>query len=203
MTMDVTKAIEPRSDQQNADDYMTGPKTVRIESVEVKNTPEQPVWVHLDGHKGKPWKPSKTALRCLAAIWGPDASKWAGLSLTLYADPDVTWGGVKVGGIRVSHMEGLDAPRTLMLTKTRGKKGAAVIKPLVIEKPVKKEAVAAEPAPDIDKQALFADARENAALGKDGMRKWWGTKSKPEQALLKEILSELQGIAASAEAPAE
>ena len=203
MTMDVTKAIEPRSDQQNADDYMTGPKTVRVKSVDVKNTAEQPVWVYLEGHEGKPWKPSKTALRCLAAIWGADASKWAGLSLTLYADPDVTWGGVKVGGIRVSHMEGLDAPRTLMLTKTRGKKGATVIKPLVVEevKQPEKQAPQPEPeAPTIDKQALFSDARENAALGKDGMRKWYVTKSKPEQSLLKEILEELQATAAEADA---
>lgn len=202
MTMDVTKAIEPRSDQQNADDYMTGPKTVRVKSVDVKNTAEQPVWVYLEGHEGKPWKPSKTALRCLAAIWGADASKWAGLSLTLYADPDVTWGGVKVGGIRVSHMEGLDAPRTLMLTKTRGKKGATVIKPLVVEKAKQPEKPAAQPepeAPTIDKDALFSDARENAALGKDGMRKWYVTKSKPEQAMLKEILEELQTTAAKAD----
>ena len=203
MTMDVTKAIEPRSDQQNADDYMTGPKTVRVKSVDVKNTAEQPVWVYLEGHEGKPWKPSKTALRCLASIWGADASKWAGLSLTLYADPDVTWGGVKVGGIRVSHMEGLDAPRTLMLTKTRGKKGATVIKPLVVEKAKKQDKPAAQPepeAPNIDKDALFSDARENAALGKDGMRKWYVTKSKQEQAMLKEILEELQATAAKADA---
>jgi len=185
---------------------MTGPKTVRVKSVDVKNTAEQPVWVYLEGHEGKPWKPSKTALRCLAAIWGADASKWSGLSLTLYADPDVTWGGAKVGGIRVSHMEGLDAPRTLMLTKTRGKKGATVIKPLVVEKVKQPENPAAQPepeAPTIDKEALFSDARENAALGKDGMRKWYVTKSKPEQAILKEILEELQATAAKADAGGE
>src|SRR5690606_34199708 len=134
MSLDVSKAIEPKSDQQNADDYLSGPQTVKIVSVDVNSTSEQPVWIHLEGKDGKPWKPSKTALRCLAMIWGADASKWSGLRLTLYNDPDVTWGGMKVGGIRVSHMEGLDAPRTLMLTRTRGKKGATVIKPLVLEK---------------------------------------------------------------------
>ena len=156
MTTDVTKAIEPRSDQQNADDYLTGPKTVRIKSVDVKAGAEQPVSVHLYGHDGKPWKPSKTALRCLAAIWGPDASAWKDLSLTLYCDPDVTWGGMKVGGIRVSHMEGLTQARTLMLTKTRGKKGATVIKPLVVE----------------PTRNLRAEM-ESVAGDDEAKRKWW------------------------------
>ena len=156
MTTDVTKAIEPRSDQQNADDYLTGPKTVKIKSVDVKAGAEQPVSVHLYGHDGKPWKPSKTALRCLAAIWGPDASAWKDLSLTLYCDPDVTWGGMKVGGIRVSHMEGLTQARTLMLTKTRGKKGATVIKPLVV-----------------DPTRNLRAEMESVAGDDEAKRKWW------------------------------
>src|SRR5690606_12372556 len=97
MTIDVTKAIEPRSDQLNYDDFLTGPRTVKIDRVEVKSGAEQPVAVHLVGYEGKPWKPCKTSLRCLAAIWGPDASRWYGLSLTLYGDPDVQFGGVRVG----------------------------------------------------------------------------------------------------------
>lgn len=56
---------------------------------------------------GKPWKPAKSALRVLAAIWGGNAAKWIGMSCTLYNDETVTWAGVAVGGIRVSHMEGL------------------------------------------------------------------------------------------------
>lgn len=201
--MDVTKAIAPKSDQLNNDDLITGPRTIKIRDVDVKNTAEQPIWVYFEGDDNKPWKPCKSSARCLAAIWGPDSSKWIGLSATLYSDPDVTWGGAKVGGIRVSHMEGLDAPRTLMLTKTRGKKGATVIKPLVVDKVKQQDKPAAQPEPEtptIDKDALFSDARENAALGKDGMRKWYVTKSKPEQSLLKEILEELQATAAEADA---
>lgn len=188
MSMDVTRAIEPKSDQQNADDYLAGPETVKIESVEVKSSAEQPVWVHLVGKKGKPWKPSKTALRCLALVWGPDASKWQGLSLTLYNDPDVTWGGMKVGGIRVSHMEGLTEPRSLALTKTRGKKAITVIKPLVMQ--------ASKGAKTND---LHDRARQEAAKGSAAMREFWKTCSKNEQAALKEILDELQSIAASAD----
>lgn len=164
MTMDVSRAIEPKSDQQNADDYLAGPETVKIKSVEVRSTSEQPVSIHLYGKDGKPWKPSKTALRCLVSIWGADANKWKDLSLTLYNDPEVTWGGAKVGGIRVSHMEGLTSPRTLMLTKTRGKRGATVIKPLTIE-----SAAPSKRDPDATKES----AREAAKRGKEAFTKWW------------------------------
>lgn len=202
--IDVSKAIQPRSDQQNADSLLSGPRTIRIRDIAFNPEAElQPLWIYFDGDENKPWKPCRTATRCLVSIWGKDAKKWIGLSCTIYCDADVTFSGVKTGGIRVSHMEGLDAPRTLMLTKTRGKKGATVIKPLVVEKKQQPEKPAAQPEPDapaIDKDALFSDARENAALGKDGMRKWYVTKSKPEQAMLKEILEELQATAAQADA---
>lgn len=194
MTLDVSKAIEPKSDQQNSDDYLSGPKTVKIIGVDIKSTSEQPVWIHLEGKEGKPWKPSKTALRCLAMIWGADASKWSGLSLTLYNDPEVTWGGMKVGGIRVSHMEGLTEPRTLMLTRTRGKKGATVIKPLVVDKSggAVKTAI-------IDTKTLFQDARDNAELGREGFGKWWKSKTKPERDAMGEIMDELKAITQKAD----
>lgn len=174
---DVTKAISPKSDQQNADDFMTGPKTVRITEVKVASAAEQPVWVYFDGCDNKPWKPSKTSLRCLASIWGADSSKWVGLHCTLYNDPEVQWGGMKVGGIRVSHMEGLDSPRTLMLTKTRGKKGATVIKPLVVDK---------KTATTIDRAALKA-AVERFAKDNTGKAEWWSGLSVEEKAAVKEI----------------
>lgn len=185
MTMDVTKAIEPRSDQQNADDYITGPKTVRIKSVDIKASAEQPVSIHLYGHEGKPWKPSKTALRCLAAIWGPDASAWKDLSLTLYCDPDVTWGGMKVGGIRVSHMEGLTSPRTLMLTKSRGKKGATVIKPLVVEPAASKPTTTREPIIDRAEMQRQADAAKE--MSPEEKKEWWGKLNDAEKAVVREL----------------
>lgn len=188
MTLDVTKAIEPKSDQQNADDYLAGPETVRIESVEVKATSEQPVWIHLVGKKGKPFKPSKTALRCLALIWGPDASKWSGLSMTLYNDPDVVWAGVKTGGIRISHMEGLTEPRSLMLTKTRGKKAATVIKPLVLKS-----------APVVDNTAIQDSARDAARNGKGAFTDWWKSVGSSERDAVKTIMDELKQLSAEAD----
>lgn len=129
--IDITAAIAPKSDQLNADSLITGPRTIRIRDVRV-TTGEQPVSVFFDGDDGKPWKPGKTAMRCLAAIWGGNAAKWVGMSLTIFCDESVTWGGDAVGGIRVSHMEGLSKARTLRLTKTRGKKTPVTIEPLVV-----------------------------------------------------------------------
>lgn len=188
MSMDVTKAIEPRSDQINADDFLAGPETVRIESVDVKSTNEQPVWIHLEGKKGKPFKPSKTALRCLALVWGADASKWTGLSMTLYNDPEVTWAGVKTGGIRISHMEGLTEPRSLMLTRTRGKKAATVIKPLVMKD-----------TPAVDNTTIQDAARDAARKGKGAFTKWWQSVGGAEREAVKSIMDELKQLSAEAD----
>jgi hypothetical protein len=192
--IDVTKAIEPKSDQLNADDLLTGPRTIRIREVKVAPGQEQPVWIYFDGDDNKPWKSCKTATRTLAAIWGADASKWIGLSLTLYCDPEVTWGGAKVGGIRVSHMEGLSSPRTLMLTKTRGKKGATVIKPLAVSAPNQPEQTKQEPKKDgnpnpvVDRTEL---KRQMDEIGTDAAKKkeWWGGLTDEEKAVVKELAS--------------
>lgn len=188
MTMDVTKAIEPKSDQLNADDLLTGPRTIRIRDVKVRAGQEQPVWIYFDGDNNKPWKPSKTGTRTLAAIWGADASKWVGLHCTIYCDPEVTWGGMKVGGIRVSHMEGLTSPRTLMLTKTRGKKGVTVIKPMVIEKTDSDKAGMAidKHAPD---ESELARQMESVANDPEARRKWWTGLSKDEQAVVRGLVA--------------
>lgn len=183
MTIDVTKAIEPKSDQQNADSLLSGPKTIKIRDIAFNPTAEiQALWIYFDGDDGKPWKPCKTAARCLVSIWGADAKKWIGLHCTIYCDPEVSYGGVKTGGIRVSHMEGLTSPRTLVLTKTRGKKGATVIKPLVIEKSQPQTT----PAPTLDRAQLKADM-ERVADDKAAKAEWWARLNSDERAVVKEM----------------
>lgn len=132
--IDITRAIAPKSDQLNADDLLAGPRTIRIRDIQIVGG-EQPVSVHFDGDDGRPWKPSKTAMRCLASIWGANAAKWLGLHVTLFNDESVTWAaGAAVGGIRVSAMEGISSPRTLQLTKTRGKRVGVTIQPLTVQR---------------------------------------------------------------------
>ena len=50
--------------------------------------------------------------------------------MTLYADPDVKWAGTAVGGIRISHLSGIESQVMLMLSETKGKRKPIVVKPL-------------------------------------------------------------------------
>lgn len=127
----INRAMQAKSDQLNAEDLVAGPRTIRITGGTEK---EGRIRLNFDGDNGRPWVLSKTALRILAACWGDDPSKWIGLSCTVYNDESVVYGGKEVGGIRVSHVEGIAAPRTLMLTVTRGKKKEHKIQPLVVER---------------------------------------------------------------------
>jgi hypothetical protein len=72
--------------------------------------------------------------RVLVANWGPDAKAYVGRSLTLYRDPKVKWGGLEVGGIRISHMSNIDAPMTMALTTTRSNRQPFTVRPLVGER---------------------------------------------------------------------
>ncbi len=127
--MDITKALAPKSDQANADDFLTGPRTFTVENVQ-EGSEQQPVNVYLVEYPRKPFRPSKSMLRVLAAGWGPKVEAWAGRRLTLYTDPDVMFGGEKVGGIRISHMSHLRRPLSVPLTITRGNKRPFKVEPL-------------------------------------------------------------------------
>jgi hypothetical protein len=94
----MTDTIIPRSDQLNAEDLLTGPRTFTITEVR-KGSVEQPVDIHLAEFPGRPFKPSKTVRRILVSAWGPDAATYAGRRMTLYRDPAVRFGGMDVGGI--------------------------------------------------------------------------------------------------------
>lgn len=133
----VRRAMQAKSDQLNAEDLLAGPRTIRITGGAEK---EGRIRLNFDGDNGRPWVLSKTALRILAACWGDDPSKWIGLSCTVFCDETVVYGGKEVGGIRVSHVEGIQAPRSLNLTVTRGKKKEHVIQPLVVERQSKADA---------------------------------------------------------------
>lgn len=132
---DMREVIIPKSDQLNADDLIAGPMTVKITGVTVRGGQEQPVSIHFDGDNGKPYKACKSMCRVLVMAWGPDSSKYAGRSMTLYRDPAVKWGGMEVGGIRISHMSDLAEPLTMALTATRGNRKPYTVKPLAVEAP--------------------------------------------------------------------
>jgi hypothetical protein len=126
--MDLTPTLAPKSNQVNADDLITGPRTITITRVTAGNA-EQPVAVHYEGDN-KPWYPCKSMRRVLVAAWGADASTYVGRRVTLIRDPDVMYGGIKVGGIRISHLSDLDSPLSIALTVTRQKRAPYKVQPL-------------------------------------------------------------------------
>jgi hypothetical protein len=129
--MDMSQTIAPKSDQINADDLIGGPRTITVTRVTGnEGNAEQPVNVFFEGDNGKPFRPCKSMRRVMVKVWGADASKYVGNSMTIYPDPKVKWGGMEVGGIRISHMTGIDAPQVMALTETRSKRAPYTVKPL-------------------------------------------------------------------------
>lgn len=128
--------IIPKSDQLNAEELLGGPITVKVSEVRVGPGDEQPVIIKYEGDNGKPFKPCKTMRKVLVFAWGEDGREWPGRSMTLYNDQAVKFGGVDVGGIRISHLSHIPQEIRVSLNTTRGKKGLYVIQPLVVAKQV-------------------------------------------------------------------
>ncbi|HRE42767.1 MAG TPA: hypothetical protein PKY87_02225 [Terricaulis sp.] len=129
---DLSKTIAPKSDQLNADDLIAGPVTIKITRVAASpNTADQPISIYFEGDDGKPYKPCKSMRRVLVHVWGSNGNAYAGRHMTLYRDPAVVFGGIQVGGIRISHMSDIDQAVTMALTATRASRKPYTVKPLV------------------------------------------------------------------------
>lgn len=126
--------IVPKSDQLNADQLIGGPITITVTGVRRGNS-EQPITIHYQGENGRPYKPCLTMRKVLIFAWGEDGEAWIGKSMTLYNLRTVKWGGVEVGGIRISHMSHIDGDIKLSLAVTRGKKDPVIIKRLDVRDP--------------------------------------------------------------------
>lgn len=140
--MNMLAVIAPKSDQINADDLIGQTMTVTIEDVDVRPGTEQPVAMRLRG-TDKLFRPCKGVCRLIVAMWGADTSAYIGCSLTLYRDPDVTWGGVKVGGIRISHASHIDSKQVHAIAESRKVRRPMTVLPLIVEKPAAADDTAA------------------------------------------------------------
>lgn len=172
---DMKATIIPKSDQINADDLLSGPITIKITAVTVHGGQEQPVSISYEGDNGKPYKPCKSMCRVLVGAWGADSSVYVGRSLTLYCDPKVKWGGMEVGGIRISHMSNLDSAMTMALTVTRANKKPFIVQPLVnqaFDYDAALDAMA-DAVSEAQLKAIFAPAWQRAK--KDGNAEMMGT----------------------------
>ena len=139
----MAQTIEPKSDQLNAEDLLTGPRTVTITGVS-RGSSEQPVDIHV-AEFDRPFRPCKTVRRILVAAWGVNAATYVGRRMTIYRDPAVKFGGMDVGGIRVSHLSHIDKRITIALTATRGKRAPYVVEPLATPARQPEPAEASEP----------------------------------------------------------
>lgn len=118
--MDMTDSIIPRSDQINADELIAGDVTYTIREV-IKGKAEAPfdfLLVEID----RAYRPSKTMRKLIVAAWGPETGKYAGRRLTLYREPAIQFGGVAVGGIRISAMSHIDKPVEIKVQTKRGQR---------------------------------------------------------------------------------
>lgn len=129
--IDMSHFVEAKSDQLNSDDLIGAPRTITIGRV-VGCEGDQPIAIHYEGDGGKPFKPCKSIRRVLLAVWGRYAADYVGRSMTLYRDDNVTFGGLEVGGIRISHMSHLDKETVVVVAKSKGKKAGIKIAPLKI-----------------------------------------------------------------------
>jgi hypothetical protein len=163
--MDMTQFIAPRSDQLNADDMIGGPRTITISRVRAsEGTPEQPVEIHIEG-SDKPYKPCKSMRRVMVSLWGPDASQYVGRSMTLYRDPEVQFGGMKVGGIRIGEMSHIEKDAQLVLTASKTKRAPYMVRKMKVQAPAPAQ-------PETDTPAVIAEQIQNAASMADLVAIW-------------------------------
>ena len=140
---DMLATVIPKSDQLNADDLIGG-RSLTIKVTKVAGVSgDQPIAISFEGDNGKPYKPCKSMRRVLIHLWGDKGQEYVGRSMTLYCDPDVKFGGLAVGGIRISHMSHITREVTVMLTATKANRKPFTVKPLVVsDAPNADEAIA-------------------------------------------------------------
>lgn len=186
--VDMTSTITAKSDQMNADDLIGGSVTIKITKISATSDAQQPISLHYEGDEGKPYKPCKSMRRVLVGAWGINGQAYIGRSLTLYRDDKVRFGGIEVGGIRISHMSDIDKPITMALTASKANKKAFTVQPLKTgEKVTTKKELTLEQA-----QELITNAANN---GLKALGEAWKKLSAEQQKHLTQKKDELKVIA--------
>lgn len=163
---DITESLAPKSEQLDAVDLAEGPRDFTITSADYRPGAEQPVTVHL-AEFDRPWKPGKNMRRVLASCLTKDTDNWAGRRVRLFCDLDVVFAGVKVGGIRVSHVD-IDKPISVPLILSKGKSVMYPVQTLPKAAPKAPEPTAAELAAQV--ATGIADSTTEAEVREWGNR---------------------------------
>lgn len=174
--MDLSDTIAPKSDQVDADDLIPGPRTVTVTGIKAGSV-EQPVQIELAEFPKRPYRPSKSMRRVLVQCWGSDGAQYVGRRMTLFRDPTIKFGGIAVGGIRISHLSHIDKPSIVPLTVMRGKKEMYKVQPLPDEP-------AAPAAPTMTQISQCTDL--------DQLRTWWQQADPRHRDLIKARVDDLQ-----------
>ncbi|WP_458438014.1 hypothetical protein [Methylorubrum extorquens] len=171
--------------------------------------PDQPIAINFEGDGGKPYKPGKSMRRVLVRVWGNDGTAYVGRRMTLYRDDNVQFGGVAVGGIRISHMSDITSAVTMALTVTRANRKPFTVKPLPAEQRRDSDKPAGSPSkaegsPEGTKQQtgrdrLYAAAREAAGKGTAALADFRADLTDQQDRALDPILAELDRTAERAD----
>lgn len=127
--LDISDTLAPTSDQLDAVDLLGSPPRVFTITDVTRNNGEQPVNIRL-AEFPRVWRPGKTMRRVLAGCWGKHADQWIGRRVELYCDETVKYGGVAVGGVRISRMSHLDGPKAVPIIVRQGQGGSYKVDPL-------------------------------------------------------------------------
>jgi hypothetical protein len=179
--MNLTDTITPKSDQLNADDLIAGPITIKVTGVKkYEDGGRKKAAISYEGDNGKPYKPCVSMMRVLVTAWSATGSDYIGRSMTLYRDDSVVYGGIAVGGIRISHLSHIDKDLTMALTVSSTSRKLYTVKVL---------AVAAKPLPALTPEDAESWAKAVKALAAgttttEKIRKHYHLSDQHEEALI-------------------
>jgi hypothetical protein len=143
--MNLSETIIPKSDQLNADDLISGPITITVTGVKkYEDAGRKKAAISYEGDNGKPYNPCVSMVRVLVSAWGPNGADYVGRSMTLYRDNSVLFGGIAVGGIRISHLSHIEKDLTLALTVSRASRKPYTVKVLTVAAPIDPTAAIAD-----------------------------------------------------------
>lgn len=159
---DVSAAIAPKSQQlDNIELRGKGPQIFTITDVDVCETLDQPLIVHL-AEFPRPWKPGKTMGRVLAECWGLDSDNWIGRRVELFADESIKFGNDTPGGTRISRVSDIDGPKSAAILLGQGRPGLYKVTPLP------------PTAPERPTQPPLTEAMIACCTDQAQLRQWWG-----------------------------
>jgi hypothetical protein len=199
---DFAETLAAKSDQINNADLAGSPMTIKITKVVVNKNEAQKVSISFEG-SDKVFRPCLGMRRLMAEIWGADPKVFIGRLLTLYRDPEVTYGKGVTGGTRISHMSNIDRTRTVVVPIRRGQVKEYTVLPmanLTVNTPKPKP----DDTPPVSTQPEFdpmPQARDAATKGKAAFTAWWNGDGKQYRDQVKPNMAELTELAAKADAP--